>query len=310
MLLRVMTEPQEGATYDDLLRVARATEELGFDAFFRSDHLQRIADGDPGPGSTEAWVTLAGLARETSRIRLGTMVSSATFRPPGMLALTVATVDAMSGGRIEVGLGSGWFETEHRSFGIDFPPVAERFDVLTEQLEVLTGLWGAGAGTTYSFSGRHQVLTDNPALPRPVQQPHPPVIVGGKGKRRTPRLAARYAAEFNVPFEGPEANRRLFDGVREACREAGRDPASLVLSSALTVCVGRDDAEVARRADAIGLDVDQVRRQGVAGTPDQVVDQLGAYAEVGAQRAYLQVLDLADLDHLDLIASEVASQLR
>jgi F420-dependent oxidoreductase-like protein len=309
MLLRVMTEPQEGATYDDLLRVARATEELGFDAFFRSDHLQRIADGDPGPGSTEAWVTLAGLARETSRIRLGTMVSSATFRPPGMLALTVATVDAMSGGRIEVGLGSGWFETEHRSFGIDFPPVAERFDVLTEQLEVLTGLWGAGAGTTYSFSGRHQVLTDNPALPRPVQQPHPPVIVGGKGKRRTPELAARFADEYNVPFDTPEVVAACFDRARAACTAAGRDPATLVLSAAQTLAVGRDDAEVRRRADAIQADPDELRAGGLGGTVAEVVDKIGRLADLGATRVYLQVLDLTDLEHLELVAAEVAPQL-
>jgi F420-dependent oxidoreductase-like protein len=309
MLLRVMTEPQEGATYDDLLRVARATEELGFDAFFRSDHLQRIADGDPGPGSTEAWVTLAGLARETSRIRLGTMVSSATFRPPGMLALTVATVDAMSGGRIEVGLGSGWFETEHRSFGIDFPPVAERFDVLTEQLEVLTGLWGAGAGTTYSFSGRHQVLTDNPALPRPVQQPHPPVIVGGKGKRRTPELAARFADEYNVPFDTPEVVAACFDRARAACTAAGRDPATLVLSAAQTLAVGRDDAEVRRRADAIQADPDELRAGGLGGTVAEVVDKIGRLADLGATRVYLQALDLTDLEHLELVAAEVAPQL-
>jgi F420-dependent oxidoreductase-like protein len=309
MLLRVMTEPQEGATYDDLLRVARATEELGFDAFFRSDHLQRIADGDPGPGPTEAWVTLAGLARETSRIRLGTMVSSATFRPPGMLALTVATVDAMSGGRIEVGLGSGWFETEHRSFGIDFPPVAERFDVLTEQLEVLTGLWGAGAGTTYSFSGRHQVLTDNPALPRPVQQPHPPVIVGGKGKRRTPELAARFADEYNVPFDTPEVVAACFDRARAACTAAGRDPATLVLSAAQTLAVGRDDAEVRRRADAIQADPDELRAGGLGGTVAEVVDKIGRLADLGATRVYLQALDLTDLEHLELVAAEVAPQL-
>jgi F420-dependent oxidoreductase-like protein len=309
MLLRVMTEPQEGATYDDLLRVARATEELGFDAFFRSDHLQRIADGDPGPGSTEAWVTLAGLARETSRIRLGTMVSSATFRPPGMLALTVATVDAMSGGRIEVGLGSGWFETEHRSFGIDFPPVAERFDVLTEQLEVLTGLWGAGAGTTYSFSGRHQVLTDNPALPRPVQQPHPPVIVGGKGKRRTPELAARFADEYNVPFDTPEVVAACFDRARAACTAAGRDPATLVLSAAQTLAVGRDDAEVRRRADAIQADPDELRAGGLGGTVAEVVDKIGRLADLGATRVYLQALDLTDLEHLELVAAEVVPQL-
>jgi F420-dependent oxidoreductase-like protein len=309
MLLRVMTEPQEGATYDDLLRVARATEELGFDAFFRSDHLQRIADGDPGPGSTEAWVTLAGLARETSRIRLGTMVSSATFRPPGMLALTVATVDAMSGGRIEVGLGSGWFETEHRSFGIDFPPVAERFDVLTEQLEVLTGLWRTGAGTTYSFAGRHHSLVDNPALPRPVQQPHPPVIVGGKGKRRTPELAARFADEYNVPFDTPEVVAACFDRARAACTAAGRDPATLVLSAAQTLAVGRDDAEVRRRADAIQADPDELRAGGLGGTVAEVVDKIGRLADLGATRVYLQVLDLTDLEHLELVAAEVAPQL-
>ncbi len=155
MQLRVMTEPQEGATYDDLLRVARATEDLGFDAFFRSDHLLRIGEGDPGPGSTDAWATLAGLARETSRIRLGTMVSSVTFRHPAMLALAVATVDAMSGGRVELGLGSGWFEREHAAFGLPFPLVAERFDVLTEQLEIVTGLWATPPGATYSVSGDH-----------------------------------------------------------------------------------------------------------------------------------------------------------
>ena len=307
--LRVMTEPQEGATYDDLLRVARATEDLGFDAFFRSDHLQRIGDGDPGPGSTEAWVTLAGLARETSRVRLGTMVSSATFRHPGMLALTVATVDAMSGGRVEVGLGSGWYETEHRSFGLDFPPVAERFDVLTEQLEVLTGLWRSAPGATYSFSGTHHVLTDNPVLPRPVQQPHPPVVVGGKGKRRTPELAARFADEYNVPFDTVEVIAACFDRARAACTTAGRDPSTLVLSAAQTLAVGRDDAEVRRRAAAIGQPPDDLRVEGLGGTAAEVVDKIGRLVDLGATRVYLQVLDLTDLEHLELVAAEVAPQL-
>jgi F420-dependent oxidoreductase-like protein len=307
--LRIFTEPQMGATYDDLLAVARRTEETGFDAFFRSDHYLTMG-GDGLPGPTDAWVTLAGLARETSRIRLGTMVTAATFRLPGPLAISVAQVDQMSGGRVELGLGSSWYADEHAAYGIPFPSVKERFDRYEEQLAILTGLWATPVGETFDFDGAHYRLTGSPALPKPVQDGGIPIIVGGKGKRRTPRLAARYAAEFNVPFETAEANGRLFDGVREACQEAGRDPASIVLSSALTVCVGRDDAEVARRADAIGLDVDQLRRQGVAGTPAQVVDQLGAFAEVGAQRAYLQVLDLADLDHLDLIAGEVAPQLR
>jgi F420-dependent oxidoreductase-like protein len=307
--LRVMTEPQEGATYDDLLRVARATEDLGFDAFFRSDHLQRIGDGDPGPGSTEAWVTLAGLARETSRIRLGTMVSSVTFRHPGMLALTVATVDAMSAGRVEVGLGSGWYETEHRSFGLDFPPVSERFDVLTEQLEVLTGLWRSAPGATYSFSGTHHVLTDNPVLPRPVQQPHPPVVVGGKGKRRTPELAARFADEYNVPFDTLEVIAACFDRARAACVSSGRDPSTLVLSAAQTLAVGRDDAEVRRRAAAIGQPPEDLRVEGLGGTVAEVVDKIGRLADLGATRVYLQVLDLTDLEHLELVAAEVAPQL-
>src|SRR5687767_8256588 len=297
-----------GATYDDLLAVARRTEETGFDAFFRSDHYLTMG-GNGLPGPTDAWVTLAGLARETSRIRLGTLMTAGTFRLPGPLAISVAQVDQMSGGRVELGIGAGWFEAEHTAYGIPFPPLRERFDRYAEQLAVVTGLWNTPLGETFDFDGAHYRLSDSPALPKPVQEGGVPVIVGGKGKRRTPRLAARYAAEFNVPFETAEANGRLFAGVREACQEAGRDPASLVLSSALTVCVGRDDAEVARRADAIGLGVEQVRRQGVAGTPGQVVDQLGAFADVGAQRAYLQVLDLADLDHLDLIASEVAPQL-
>jgi F420-dependent oxidoreductase-like protein len=310
--LRIFTEPQMGATYDDLLAVARRTEETGFDAFFRSDHYLAMGgsgplDGLPGP--TDAWVTLAGLARETSRVRLGTMVTAATFRLPGPLAISVAQVDQMSGGRVELGLGSSWYGDEHTAYGIPFPSVQERFDRYEEQLAIVTGLWATPVGETFDFDGAHYRLQGSPALPKPVQDGGIPVIVGGKGKRRTPRLAARYAAEFNVPFESAEANGRLFDGVRSACQETGRDPASIVLSSALTVCVGRDDAEVRRRADAIGLDVEGIRRQGVAGTPEQVVDQLGAYAEVGAQRAYLQVLDLTDLDHLDLVASEVAPQL-
>jgi F420-dependent oxidoreductase-like protein len=310
MQLRVMTEPQEGATYDDLLRVARATEELGFDAFFRSDHLMRIADDTPNPGSTEAWSTLAGLARETSRIRLGTMVSSVTFRHPTMLALAAATVDAMSGGRVELGLGSGWFEREHQAFGIPFPAVAERFDVLAEQLEVVTGLWATPAGATYSFSGRHHTLVDHPALPRPVQQPRPPVVVGGKGKRRTPELAARFADEYNVPpFATEEVAAACIDRVRRACAAAGRDPATLTLSVAQTLAVGRDEAEVRRRAAAVDDDVDSLRRTGLGGTVGEVVDKLGRLGELGASRVYLQVLDLTDLDHLELVAAEVLPQL-
>jgi F420-dependent oxidoreductase-like protein len=306
--LRIFTEPQMGATYDDLLAVARRTEETGFDAFFRSDHYVTMG-GDGLPGPTDAWLTLAGLARETERIRLGTLLTAATFRHPGPLAISVAQVDQMSGGRVEFGLGAAWFEAEHTAYGIPFPELGERFDRYEEQLAIATGLWSTPPGETFSFEGTYYRLEDSPALPKPVQTGGIPVIVGGKGRRRTPRLAARYAAEFNVPFSPVEENARLFAGVREACTEAGRDPSSLVLSSALVLCVGKDEPEVERRAAAIGRHPGELREHGVAGTPAEAVDVLGRYAEAGAQRVYLQVLDLADLDHLDLVASEVAPQL-
>jgi F420-dependent oxidoreductase-like protein len=307
--LRIFTEPQMGATYDDLLAVARRTEETGFDAFFRSDHYLTMG-GDGLPGPTDAWVTLAGLARETSRIRLGTLMSAATFRLPGPLAISVAQVDQMSGGRVELGIGAGWFQDEHTAYGIPFPSLGERFNRYEEQLAVISGLWSTPAGETFDFKGKYYEVLDSPALPKPVQDGGIPVIVGGSGKKRTPRLAARYAAEFNVPFASAEDNERLFAGVREACDEAGRDPSSLVYSSALVLCVGRDEAEIARRAAAIGREVGELRAHGVAGTPSEAVDVLGRYADAGAQRCYLQVLDLSDLDHLDLVASEVAPQLR
>jgi len=297
-----------GATYDDLLAVARRTEETGFDAFFRSDHYLTMG-GDGLPGPTDAWITLAGLARETSRIRLGTLMTAATFRLPGPLAISVAGVDQMSGGRIELGIGAGWFEAEHTAYGIPFPPVRERFDRLEEQLAIISGLLAAPAGKTFDFEGEHYRLAGSPALPKPVQDGGVPIIVGGKGRTRTPRLAARHAAEFNVPFETVAENARLFAGVRAACEEAGRDPSSMVYSSALVLCVGKDEVELARRAAAIGRDVAELRENGVAGTPAEAVDILGRYAEAGAQRVYLQVLDLADLDHLDLVANEVAPQL-
>jgi F420-dependent oxidoreductase-like protein len=306
--LRIFTEPQMGATYDDLLAVARRTEETGFDAFFRSDHYLTMG-GDGLPGPTDAWATLAGLARETRRIRLGTLMTAGTFRLPGPLAITVAQVDQMSGGRVELGIGAGWFEAEHTAYGIPFPSLGERFDRYEEQLAVITGLWNTPPGETFDFPGRYYELSGSPALPKPVQEGGIPILVGGAGKKRTPRLAARYAAEFNVPFSSAEDNARLFAGVREACEEAGRDPSSLVYSSALVLCVGRDEAEIARRAAAIGRDVAELREHGVAGTPAEAVDILGRYVEAGAQRFYLQVLDLTDLDHLDLVASEVAPQL-
>src|SRR3954449_11866664 len=199
MHLRVFTEPQQGAAYADLLRVAQATEALGFDAFFRSDHY-RAMGGDGLPGPTDSWVTLGALAVQTSRIRLGTLVTSATFRLPGPLAIAVAQADQMSGGRIEFGLGGGWFEAEHTAYGIPFPPLGERFDRLEEQLEIITGLWSTPAGQTFDYDGKHYQLSDSPGLPKPAQSPRPPIIIGGHGKKRTPSLAARFADEFNAPF--------------------------------------------------------------------------------------------------------------
>ena len=304
MDLRIFTEPQQGATYDDLLQVARLAEELGFEAFFRSDHyLGMGTDGLPGP--TDAWLTLAGIARETSRIRLGTLMTSATFRLPGPLAISVAQVDQMSGGRVELGLGAGWFEAEHTAYGIPFPDTRERFDRFEEQLAVITGLWRTTPGEQFDHEGRFYPVVGSPALPKPVQQPHPPVLVGGLGKRRTPALAARFADEFNLPFVSTETTREQFARVRAACEDVGRDPATMRWSSALVLCVGSDEAEFRRRAEAIGREPDELREHGVAGTPEEAVETIGRYAAEGAQRVYLQVLDLADLDHLRLVAAEV-----
>ncbi|MCA1222577.1 LLM class F420-dependent oxidoreductase [Streptomyces sp. 8L] len=306
MDLRIFTEPQQGATYDTLLRVAKATEDLGFDAFFRSDHYLRMGEADGLPGPTDAWITLAGLARETKRVRLGTLVTAATFRLPGVLAIEVAQVDQMSGGRVELGLGAGWFAEEHAAYGIPFPD--NRFARLEEQLDVVTGLWATETGKTFSYEGEHYTLTDSPALPKPAQA-KPPVIIGGHGAKRTPRLAARYADEFNLPFGSLAQTETQFGRVRAAAEAAGRSADDLVYSSALVICVGRDDAEVARRAAVLGREVDELKENGLAGSPAEVVDKIGRYAAVGARRFYLQAMDLTDLDQLELIASQVAPQL-
>ncbi|MER7172411.1 LLM class F420-dependent oxidoreductase [Streptomyces mesophilus] len=305
MDLRIFTEPQQGATYDTLLTVAKATEDLGFDAFFRSDHYLKMGSADGLPGPTDAWITLAGLARETSRIRLGTLMTAGTFRLPGVLAIQVAQVDQMSGGRVELGLGAGWFEEEHKAYGIPFPK--EKFARLEEQLAIVTGLWGTEAGRTFSYEGKHYQLTDSPALPKPAQA-KVPVLIGGHGATRTPRLAAQYADEFNIPFASIEDSKRQFGRVRAAAEAAGRKADDLVYSNALIACVGKDDAEVARRAAVIGRDVDELKANGLAGSPSEVVDKLGRYAEIGSERVYLQILDLEDLDHLELISKEVQGQ--
>ncbi|WP_407549319.1 LLM class F420-dependent oxidoreductase [Streptomyces sp. Pv4-95] len=306
MDLRIFTEPQQGASYDTLLTVAKATEDLGFDAFFRSDHYLPMGNADGLPGPTDAWITLAGLARETKRIRLGTLMTAGTFRLPGVLAIQVAQVDQMSGGRVELGLGAGWFEDEHRAYGIPFPK--EKFARLEEQLAIVTGLWATETGKEFSYDGTYYQLEQSPALPKPAQG-KVPVLVGGHGATRTPRLAAQYADEFNIPFASLEDTERQFGRVRAAAEVAGRKGDDLVYSNALVVCVGKDDAEVARRAAAIGREVEELKANGLAGTPAEVVDKIERYAAVGASRLYLQVLDLDDLDHLELISSRVQSQL-
>ncbi len=304
MDLRIFTEPQQGATYDDLLAVALRAEQLGFGAFFRSDHY--LGMGTAGlPGPSDAWITLAGLARDTTTIRLGTLMTSATFRHPGPLAISVAGVDQMSGGRVELGIGAGWFEAEHVKYGIPFPSVGERIDRFEEQLAVITGLWAADASAGgFTHDGTHYQVTDSPGLPKPAQA-KPPVIIGGAGKRRTPALAAAYADEFNVPFSDTDTTRTLIERVSRACDDAGRDPATMRWSNALVVCVGADDAEFRRRAEAIGREPDELLANGVAGTPDQAAETLARYAAAGSERVYLQVLDLADLEHLDLLAASL-----
>jgi F420-dependent oxidoreductase-like protein len=308
MRLRIFTEPQQGASYATLRGVAKAAEDLGFDAFFRSDHYLKMGAVSGEPGPSDAWTTLAGLAVETSRIRLGTLVTSATFRYPGPLAITVAGVDAMSGGRVELGLGAGWFEAEHAAYGIPFPPLRERFDRLDEQLAVITGLWETPAGQSFNYQGTYYQVTDSPALPKPAQRPRPPVIVGGHGPRRTPALAAKYADEFNIAFSPADEVAAQFGRVREACTAAGRDPSALVYTAAQTVCCGKDEATVARRAASIGRDIAELRTNGLAGSPAEIVDKIGTFAEAGAQALYLQVLDLDDLDQLAEIADQVLPQ--
>jgi F420-dependent oxidoreductase-like protein len=307
MLLRIFTEPQQGASYDDLVGVAQIAESLGFNAFFRSDHFLTMG-GDGLPGPTDSWVTLGALARETSRIRLGTLLTAATFRHPGPLAVSVAQVDAMSGGRVELGLGAGWYDDEHTAYGIPFPPLGERFERLEEQLAVITGLWSTPLGSQFSFKGRHYELSESPALPKPVQAPGPPIIVGGGGPKRTPRLAASFAHEFNMPFSSPSDSGRQFERVRAACESAGRDSASMVFSVAQVVCCGRNAAEAETRASAIGREVTELSENGLCGNPDEIVTKLGSFAEVGASRVYLQVLDLHDSEHLALLGEEVLPQ--
>lgn len=313
MDLRVLTEPQQGATYAQQLAVAQLAEECGFTGYFCTDHLQREGAADGLPGPADAWVTLAGLARETSRLRLGTLMTCSTFRNPGHLAIMVAQLDEMTRGRVELGLGAGSFAGEHHALGIPLASAKERFERLEEQLALIIGLWTARPGEPYSFHGQHYAVRDYPALVRPVQSPHPPILVGGQGPKRTPALAAKFADEYNTDGVSPEKCAEAYARVGSACEKVGRDPTEITLSAVVTLCCGTSPAEIARRKDTIaaksGGDFTGHLENAAIGTPAQVTDRLRAFQEAGASRVYLQLFDLTDLDHLRLVAEEVLPQL-
>lgn len=302
--LCIFTEPQQGASYDTLLAVARRAEALGFGGFFRSDHYLMMGGVSGLPGPTDAWITLAGLARETKSIRLGTLVSPVTFRGPGLLAISVAQVDQMSGGRIELGIGAGWYEAEHTAYGFDFPDTVGRFDSLTDQLAIIDGLWNNPIGETFSYTGKVHSVSDSPGLPKPVQQPLP-IIIGGGGPSRTPALAARYATEYNVAFAPVEAFIERKQRVEAACATIGRQR-PMRYSIGLVVCTGGTEAEISRRAAAIGRQPAELRQNGAAGSAQETASTMRSFVDEGVERIYLQVLDLSDLDHLDFIANDVA----
>ncbi len=305
MDLRIFIEPQQGATYEQQADIAKAAEAGGFDGFFRSDHYLKMGAVSGLPGPTDTWVTLGAIARETSSIRLGTLVSSATFRLPGPLAVAVAQVDQMSGGRVELGLGAGWYSDEHTAYGIPFPTLGERFDILEEQLQVITGLWRTPPADQFSFEGEHYTVVGSPALPKPFQPGGPPIIIGGGGPKRTPRLAAEYASEFNVAFVPLDFYRSQVQRVNAACEKIARDPDDLVHSVGLVVCCAENDEELGLRAGAIGRSIEDLREHGAAGSPAEVIDTIASYAEAGAQRVYLQVLDITDLEHIHLLSEQV-----
>jgi len=300
--LRILLEPRHGSTYAQILALANATDRAGFDAFFRSDHLFGVDPTDPTYRPTDCWTTLAGLARDTVRIRLGSLVTPATFRRPGLLATIVASVDEMSGGRAELGLGTGWYQREHEAFGIPFPATGERFDRLAEQLEIITGLWRTEpeSGKAFSFAGRHYRVDANHSPPRPVQRPHPPIIVGGTGPRRTPEIAARFADEFNGALS--EDLRAAYARFDRACERIDRDPATVRHSAVLPVVCGTTPADVKRRADVIGSEL--IRRHAAIGSPALVIDRILQLRKAGADTIYFHIFDIEDLDHIALLGAE------
>ncbi len=305
MRYNIFIEPQQGATYDKELEIARLAELLGFNGYFRSDHFLKMGNVSGLPGPTDSWISLAGIARETSTIRLGTLLSSATFRYPGHLSIMVSQVDHMSNGRVELGLGAGWYEDEHSAYGIPFPDQGTRFERLDEQLAILTGIWGTPSGESFSFDGKHYHLESCPALPKPLQSPHPHLIVGGLGEKRTPRMAARYADEYNLPFASLDTFKSQQPLADAACERISRDPSSLERSIALVACCGTSEAEFIKRAAAIGREPSELRTNGIAGLPGEAIEKLNQFREAGATSIYLQVLDLDDTELIELIANDI-----
>jgi F420-dependent oxidoreductase-like protein len=308
MRLSIFLDPQEGTTYDEIVRAAHATEQGGFHGLYRSDHLAPTS-GKLERAATEAWTTLAGLARETSHIRLGTLITPLTFHQPSVLSKMVSTVDEMSGGRVDVSVGTGWNVGEHEALGLPFESQATRFERLEEYVQVLLGLWG---DEPFSFEGRYYRVGG--ILPRPLPRPRPPLIIGGHGRRKTPLLAARYADEYNIDWPSAEQCRDFFALLEGACVEVGRDPASLRRSVLLGVMLGEDQAEVSRVADEGvrelgGTDAAgwlAARQDGWrAGTPDQIVAWLRGYAAVGVDHVMLAYAPRADLRTIETLAREV-----
>jgi alkanesulfonate monooxygenase SsuD/methylene tetrahydromethanopterin reductase-like flavin-dependent oxidoreductase (luciferase family) len=322
MRFALMIEPQTGVSYGDQVAIAKRAEANGFEALFRSDHYTSFP-GPAGRPTTDAWTVLAGLARETDRIGLGTLVSPVTFRHLGNFAKVVTTVDEMSGGRIEVGVGAGWNELEHRELGLDFPPIKERADLLEDQLAILRGLWGEPDG--WSYDGHTVSIKEARFYPKPVDVPgrprtaiggaRPRLLVGGSGTPRSYRLAAQYADEFNLNGNGPENTATRYAAIDDACRAIGRDPASLTRSVMASVLVGRDQAEVDRRVRAVkeatgddSADGDWLAERGdrwISGTGDQAREAVRRFAAVGCERMMLQDLLPWDLDMIDVMGEEL-----
>ncbi len=313
MRLCLMIEGQEGVSWAQWLDLARACEQHGIPALFRSDHYTNLDGRDPRRPALDAWATLNALAAVTSTVRLGTLVSPATFRHPSMLAKTVTTADHVSGGRVELGLGAGWHEREHEAYGFDFPPVRTRVDILEEQLQVVLGNWGEGQ---FSFDGEHYRLRELDAQPKPVQRPHPPLIMGGNAGPRSARLAARYADEYNTAFPTLEDIKQRKARIEEACEQAARDPIPFSIMTAVVLGVDSSDlsARLRRLAEKMGADADALAANPpeawIVGTLEDAAEQLALRRDAGVSRVMCQHLLHDDLDAVALLGAQLAPRLR